>query len=424
MVLRYGRNNVDWQQRIDFDRLRKDRLDRAHQMLHKWGIGAALVFNWDSGRYLSKPFNHPYARHIPYHFVLLVRDGGFPYYPVRDMDKRVIEDSPWLEDRIVTEEVLSDPGIIRMRPWEDQGKRWAKTAEQVRSLMKKHGVDGLPLSVDYASPIVIKALEDAGLNVVDGNAWILEADMVKTDDEIELMKMSATCNELGMAYLTREFTPGMTENDVRALMAKGIYEAGAEYIEGWITESGVRNAPRTFNWSDKVVRPGEFLAIEACHVTYCGYKLCYSRTFLVGGKPTPIQKELYETAAEMQHRAQELLKPGMTTHDYAKLRPIPKKEPTNLLLSFNSAEDVREFRKSLSFSNHFGSMGIRWNGAPQAILTEPEMVLEKNMVLAYAAACSVTGVAGVKIENTYRITDDGCEALTVWPYDDLPIIGT
>ena len=69
-------------------------------------------------------------------------------------------------------------------------------------------------------------------------------------------------------------------------------------------------------------------------------------------------------------------------------------------------------------------MGIRYNGAPQAMLTEPEMVLEKNMVLAYAAIISVKGVAGVKIENTYRITDTGSEALTVWPYDDIPIIGT
>ena len=424
MTLRYGKSNVDWQQRIDFKKLREDRLARAHKMLHKWGIGAALIFNWDSGRYLSRPFNHPYARHLPYNFVLLCRDAGYPYYPASEYDMRVLDDTPWLKDRVVTHDVLSDPEMLMLRSWEDQGQRWAKTAGQIKALMKKNGVDGLPLSVDYASPIVMESLKGAGLKVVDGTAWILEADMIKTEEEIELMKHAATCNELGMAYLSREFMPGMTENDVRALMAKGIYEAGAEYIEGWITESGIRNSPRTFNWSDKVVRPGEFLAIEACHVTFCGYKLCYSRTFLVGApKPTPVQKELYQTAAEMQHRAQDALKPGMTTHDYARLRPIPKKGMANLLLEFNRVEDVQDFRKSLSFSNHFGSMGIRWNGAPQAFLHEPETVLEKNMVLAYAAICSVKGVAGVKIENTYRITDDGAEALTVWPYDEIPVIG-
>ncbi|MFH0897165.1 MAG: M24 family metallopeptidase [Candidatus Bathyarchaeota archaeon] len=413
-TLKFGKMAFEWQQRIDFDKLRNDRLTRAHKMLHKWGIGAALVFNWDSGRYLSRPFNHPYARHLPSHFVVLCRDAGFPYYPAGEGDKRVIDDSPWLKDRVVGHDVLADPGTIMLRPWEDQKKRWDKTAQQIKALMKNHKVADLPLSVDYASPIAIKALEDAGLKVVDGNAWILEADMIKTDEEIELMKLSATCNERGMSYLVREFMPGMTECDVRALMAKGIYEAGAEYIEGWITESGVRNAPRTFNWSDNVVRPGEFLAIEACHVTYCGYKLCYSRTFLVGAKPTPLQKEIYETGAEMQRRAKKLLKPGMTTHEWAKLRPRPEKP-------LKTVEDVQKYR--LSWSNHFGGMGIRWNGWPQASLDEPDIPLEKNMVMAYAASCAVLGYAGCKIENTYRVTDTGCEALTVWPYDEIPMLG-
>ena len=32
----WGKSNVDWQQRIDFKKLREDRLARAHQMLHKY----------------------------------------------------------------------------------------------------------------------------------------------------------------------------------------------------------------------------------------------------------------------------------------------------------------------------------------------------------------------------------------------------
>lgn len=230
-TLKFGKSAFEWQQRIDFEKLRNYRMDRAHKMMHKWGVGTALVFNWDSGRYLSRPFNHPYARHLPSGFVLLCRDAGFPYYPAGDYDLRVIDDMPWLKDRVVGHDVLADPVTIAWRPWDDQKKRWDKTAQQIKALMVENKVADLPLSVDYASPIVMKALMDAGLNVVDGNAWILEADMVKSDEEIELMKLSATCNELGMSYLVREFMPGMTECDIRALMAKGIYEAGAEYIE-------------------------------------------------------------------------------------------------------------------------------------------------------------------------------------------------
>ncbi len=107
----WGKGNVDWQQRIDFKRLREERIARAHKMLHKYEIGAAIVFNWDSQRYLFSNWNHPYAKHIPWHFALLIRDAGFPYVSVKKGfdDEQVIQDCPWLEGRIVTFDILLQP---------------------------------------------------------------------------------------------------------------------------------------------------------------------------------------------------------------------------------------------------------------------------------------------------------------------------
>lgn len=413
----WGKNSVDWQQRVDFKRLREDRIGKANTMLQKHGIGAAVVFNWDSCRWLSSNWSHPYAKHIPWRFVLLVRDAGFPYISaIRNFDEQqVIDDCPWLEGRVVTEDVLAQPEVIKMRSADDNLGRWKRTAEQIKSLMKQHNVEGLPISVDYASPHVIRALTDVGLSVVDGNAWILEADMVKTDDEVELMKMAACCNEAGYAALLREFVPGMREYDAQAIMAKGIYSAGAEYIEGWVINSGRRTSPRSFNWSDRAVRPGEMMSVEACHVNYCGYKVCYDRTFIVGGKPTPLQKEVYEITAELHHKVMTMLKPGITTLDVDRTRPFPPK-------SFESLEDIKEYRTTW-YTNHFGGMGIRWDDAPTCTQNEPEIVLEKNMCIAYHSIHCVDGYEGVAIENTYRLTDNGCELLTKWPFDELMILG-
>ena len=71
----------------------------------KWGIGSAIVYNHDRRRYLSSVWTHPYGKHLPYNFVLLVRDAGFPYVPVEEKvdGPRVNEDCPWLEGRIVNE---------------------------------------------------------------------------------------------------------------------------------------------------------------------------------------------------------------------------------------------------------------------------------------------------------------------------------
>ncbi len=413
----YGKSNVDWQQRVNFDKLRSDRITKAHKMLNKYGIGAAIVFNWDSQRWLSDGWNHPYTKHVPWKFILLVKDAGFPYVPgVRDFDEQqVIDDAPWLKDRVLTPDVLLQPEIIKLRTTEDASKRWAKTVGQIKDIMKKHGVENMPVSVDYANPIFIEQLQKGGLKVVDGSPWILEADMVKTDQEVELMKMAAGCNEAGYSNFIHEFRAGMRECDAQAFMAKGIYGAGAEYIEGWVTNSGPRTSPRTFNWSDRVVRPGELFSLEACHVNWCGYKVCYDRTFIVGGKPTELQKALYDVTAELHHRVMGLLKPGITSLDIDKTRPFPPK-------MFKGLEDIKQLR-STWYTNHFGGMGIRWDDAPTCTATEPEVVIEKNMCLAYHSIHCVKGYEGVAIENTYRVTDTGCELLTKWPFDDLMIVG-
>ena len=68
--------------------------------------------------------------------------------------------------------------------------------------------------------------------------------------------------------------------------------------------AGDRGNPRSFNWSDTPIRPREFMSAEWCHINYMGYKVCYDRTFLVGAKPTELQKEVYETVVEMNREGQ------------------------------------------------------------------------------------------------------------------------
>lgn len=414
---RFGLGNVDWQQRINWDELRKKRIERANRFMDKYGIGAAIVYNHDRKRYLSSVWNHPYSKHVPYSFVLFIRDAGFPYVPVRDIDVgRVVEDCPWLEGRLVSESELLQLKPYRYRPADRAKKDWATTARQVKGLLEKHGVAEMPVSIDYSNLYLIDALREEGLTLVDGNAWIDECLMVKFDEEIVCMKTAATMNEAGYGAVYREARVGMKENDLQGIMAKAIYEAGGEYIEGWVVNVGDRTNPRSFNWSDRPLRPREFLSLEACHVNWCGYKVCYDRTFLVGAKPSEIQKEIYQTAVEMLFKFQELLKPGVTTHELARKKPKPGE-------NFKTPEQIKKWRAT--WSNHFGGMGIAWDTAPYYFTDEdPEIELQRNMVMAYHAQFYAEGEAGgVAIENTYRITETGCEALTKWPFEDIMILG-
>jgi len=405
--LRFGQGNVDWQQRVNWEELRKKRVDRAQKFMAKWGIGSAIVYNHDRRRYLSSMWSHPYGKHIPYNFVVLVKDAGFPYVPIeKKVDgPRVKEDCPWLEGRLLTEHELLQPKPYRFMPPEEAKKLWATTAKQVKGLLKKHGVADLPISVDYCNPYMYQALQDAGLKVVDGNGWIDQCGMVKFDEEIILMKLAAAIHERAYGAIVKDFRVGMRENDLQNIVAGVIYGVGAEYQEGWV-----------FNAGDRPVRPREFLSAEFCHINYCGYKVCYDRTFLVGAKPSELQKEVYQTVVEMCQRVQNMLKPGLSTRRISKSRPKPG-------VNLTTSERIKKWRGQ--WKNHFGGMGIAWDSSPYFYTPEdPEFVLEKNMTFAYHALFHVEGEAGgVAIENTYRITDSGCEVLTQWPFEEIMIIG-
>ena len=137
--LRYGLGNVDWQQRINWEELRKKRVERANQFMDKYGLGSAMVFNHDRRRYLSSVWTHPYSRAVPYNFVLLIKGDGFPYVPVESfLDAgRVAEDCPWLKGKLVDEKALLQPRMSRYRPDADAKIQFATCAKQVKGLLEK-----------------------------------------------------------------------------------------------------------------------------------------------------------------------------------------------------------------------------------------------------------------------------------------------
>jgi Xaa-Pro aminopeptidase len=417
--LRFGKGNVDWQARIDFDGLRKKRVERAQRYMAKYGIGAAIVCNHDRRRYISYPWNHPYAKQVPAYFALLIGGAGFPYISLHEgIDAETVrDDCPWLEGRILTSEELVQPRTYRYMTPEIIKKQFSTSAKQIKGLLEKHGVADMPVSLDFSSPNMIFHLQEAGIKVVDGNSWMDECGMVKFDEEIILMKMSASIVEAGYGELVKDFRIGMTENQAQALVARGVYAAGAEYIEGWVVNAGDRTNPRCFNWSDRPCRPGEFLTMEPCHVNYCGYKVCYDRTFLVGAKPTPLQKKLYQAAVDLHAKFQAVVKPGMTTHDLATMKPRAR-------INFKFPAELEEFK--VTFSNHAAGMGITWDSGPHFYTTDdPEIAIERNMTLTYHIRVRLEGheTGGVAVENTYRVTETRVENLCKWPYEEIMTIG-
>src|SRR5256885_12972946 len=66
---------VDWEQRVDFPRLRTARLERARAALHASDLGAVLLFDQNNIRYASSTHIGEWARDKSARCVLLPRDG-------------------------------------------------------------------------------------------------------------------------------------------------------------------------------------------------------------------------------------------------------------------------------------------------------------------------------------------------------------
>ena len=62
---------------------------------------------------------------------------------------------------------------------------------EIVSYLKKYGAEGRTLGIDIVDIPLYQALEKAGISIGDGQAPMVEARMIKTEDEIELLKCSA-----------------------------------------------------------------------------------------------------------------------------------------------------------------------------------------------------------------------------------------
>ena len=69
----YGPNAVDWEARVDVDRLRTDRLDRLRQHLDASELGSLLTFDFSNIRYMTATHIGTWAMDKLIRFALLPR---------------------------------------------------------------------------------------------------------------------------------------------------------------------------------------------------------------------------------------------------------------------------------------------------------------------------------------------------------------
>ncbi len=270
----YGTMAVDWEQRIDFDRLRRSGWPASRTLLAKSELGSVLCFDMNNVRYITATHIGTWAQDKISRFTLLPQNDEPILWDFGSAAKHHRINCDWLGER-------SRAGIPLMRgAMTPEMGRSEEVARKIYVELKERGLHKEPVGVDVVEPPILFALQKAGLNIVDGQQLMSDAREIKTRDEISLLTHSAAMVDAAYYELYKAMKPGMRENDAVALVAKTLYEMGSEYVEGVNAISAERASPHPHVFSDRMMRPGDPVFYDILH-SYMGYRTCYYRCFAI-----------------------------------------------------------------------------------------------------------------------------------------------
>src|ERR1700685_4652782 len=97
MGANFGIAGLDWQQRVNWDRLRKYRTERAREMMKKHGLGALLCMYDENVRYLTGTLTPGWNRLKPgLRYAMLCGDGAPMLFEQGDLGFQIERHSPWI----------------------------------------------------------------------------------------------------------------------------------------------------------------------------------------------------------------------------------------------------------------------------------------------------------------------------------------
>jgi Xaa-Pro aminopeptidase len=394
---------VDWEARVDVDRLRNYRFDRAKKALEASDLGALLVFETSNVRYLTSTHIGTWAYNKTERWALLTRTGSPWIWDFGSAAKSHRLHSPWIVPSQSRGGNVGLQGAIAP----DSGLP-AAAVQEIAAVLRDEGVADLPVGVDIAELSVLRELEAAGLEVRDGQQVMLDARQIKNVDEIMLLSQAAAMVDGVYHDISEALKPGVRESDIVALATKRLIEMGSEQVEAINSISGERCSPHPHVYSDRYVRPGDQAYFDIIHA-FNGYRTCYYRTFAVG-RATQAHHDAYSQAREWIDAAIEAVKPGVSTADIARLWPEAHE------FGFDSEMEAfgLQFGHGLGLGLHERPIISRLNSL------ESPVEIEEGMVFALETFCPASdGHSAARIEEEIVVTEDGAELLTLFPAEKL-----
>ncbi|MBI2919038.1 MAG: aminopeptidase P family protein [Chloroflexi bacterium] len=403
--LTFGPAIADWQERINTERLRDYRTGRVRKLLRQRGIPTLLEAFTKNIRYLTGikgALPLPMTRYVlffaDHNSVLFEHAGSYHQLP---------DQAPWIKHWRIARCALGGiggPGTV-----EDEMKLFG---DEIHQELKDRGLDKEPLAVSGLDGASREALRQRGLDLVDGSALMMEAQAIKSVDEVNCLKMVAAITDSCWYAAWENMRPGVKDIELSSIVQQAAFANGAEDAGpgGWFT--GPLTFDRGFSRAGRVLQVGDLVYGSLCANSYMGYRSCSYRTFVVGRQPNAQEKDWYQRLLERLNNVIEAIKPGATTADAARHFPPA------------SAWGYKEEEELLSMEIGHGIGLIGSYDIPvvnrQWSLAHPQ-VFEEGMCLAVEGREGVPRVGGVRFEDMLVVTRNGAELMDYFPRDEISV---
>jgi len=394
---------VDYEQRVDFSRLRDYRLGRAKAALEASECGAFLLFDFYNIRYTTHTWIGGALGDKMIRYALLTRDRDPVLWDFGSAVRHHQVYSPWVPEKNYRAGFLGFRGAVAPTV----GLMESAVAE-VRSLLSEAGVADQPVGVDIVELPFLFEMQKQGLTVVDAQQHMLDARVIKSPDEIMLLTQAVAMVDGVYQGIVDRLKPGVRENEIVAFANQRLYETGSDQVEAINAISGERCNPHPHNFTDRIIRPGDQAFFDIIH-SYNGYRTCYYRTFSVGSA-TPAQRDAYTQAREWMDRGIDGIRAGVGTDEVA--ARLPRAE------EFGFDNEMAAF--GLQFAHGLG-LGLHERPIISRLNSMKEPIeLQVGMVFALETYCpAADGYSAARIEEEIVITEDGPQVLTLFPAQEL-----
>ena len=381
--------------------MREHRWKRLTQHIVDRGYGGLLMFDPLNIRYATDSTNMQlWNTHNPFRAVLLCADG---YMVIWDY-----KNSPFLAAfNPLVRERRSGASMFYFSAG-DKGDDVAATfANEVHDLMREHAMGSMKLGVDKIMVAGLRALEAAGMPVMEGEEVTEKARSVKGPDEILAMRCAHDACNKSVAAMHAAAQPGLSEDAIWAVLHAENIKRGGEWIETRLLATGPRTNPWFQECGPRVLQNNEILSFDTDLIGSYGICIDMSRSWWIGDEKPP-NSMIYAMRHAHEHimTNMDMLKPGVSFKE--------------LTFGGHTLDDQFDALK-YSCKMHGAGLCDEWPSIPYPdhwVEGASDYVLEPGMVLCVEALVGTEGAAfSIKLEDQVLVTEDGYENLTTYPFD-------